>query len=116
VRLGEVAQVGEGECGPAELGGLSGGGAQPVDEQVEVAVAEAGVGVGGEPARQWPGQPDDEQADVGEVTIRTAGGTAIVTARTNTRGSYQGHPIPEAVRATLILIATSAPGSSPPST
>ena len=38
-----------------------------------------------------------------EVNARTVGGTAIVTARNNTRGSYQGHPIPEAVRATLVL-------------
>jgi ketosteroid isomerase-like protein len=40
-----------------------------------------------------------------EVNARTEGGTAIVTARNNTRGSYQGHPIPEAVRATLILVS-----------
>jgi len=40
-----------------------------------------------------------------EVNARTAGGTAIVTARNNTRGSYQGHPIPEAVRASLILVS-----------
>ena len=42
---------------------------------------------------------------VSEVNARTAGGTAIVTARNNTRGSYQGHPIPEAVRASLILVS-----------
>ena len=40
-----------------------------------------------------------------EVNARTAGGTAIVTARNNTRGSYQGHPIPEAARASLILVS-----------
>ena len=34
--MGELAQVGEGECGPAEVRGLAGGGAQPVDQQVEV--------------------------------------------------------------------------------
>jgi len=28
---------------------------------------------------------------------------AVVTARISTRGSYQGHPIPEATRATLVL-------------
>jgi ketosteroid isomerase-like protein len=39
-----------------------------------------------------------------EVHARTLGGTAIVTARNDTRGSYQGHPIPEAVRATLTLV------------
>ena len=30
-------------------------------------------------------------------------GTVVVTARNNTRGSYQGHPIPAATRATLVL-------------
>jgi ketosteroid isomerase-like protein len=43
-----------------------------------------------------------------EVNARTVGGTAIVTARNNTRGSYQGHLIPEAVRATLILVSDTA--------
>jgi SnoaL-like protein len=32
------------------------------------------------------------------------GDTAVVAARNNTRGSYQGHPVPEAVRATLVLV------------
>jgi ketosteroid isomerase-like protein len=36
-----------------------------------------------------------------EVRVRVHGEAAIVTARNNTRGSYQGHPIPEATRATL---------------
>jgi ketosteroid isomerase-like protein len=40
-----------------------------------------------------------------EVQARVYGGAAVVTARNNTRGSYQGHPIPEAVRATLTLIS-----------
>jgi ketosteroid isomerase-like protein len=46
-----------------------------------------------------------ETFSVSEVTARTRGGTAIVIARNNTRGSYQGHPIPEAVRATLVLVS-----------
>lgn len=29
--------------------------------------------------------------------------TVVVTARINTRDSYQGHPIPEATRTTLVL-------------
>ena len=29
-----------------------------------------------------------------------------MTARNNTRGSYQGHPIPEATRATLVLVSS----------
>jgi len=39
-----------------------------------------------------------------EVAARVYGQAAIVTARNNTHGSYQGHPIPQATRATLILI------------
>jgi ketosteroid isomerase-like protein len=39
-----------------------------------------------------------------EVQARPVGpDAAVVTARNNTRGSYQGHPIPEATRATLVL-------------
>lgn len=39
-----------------------------------------------------------------EVQARPVGDdTAVVTARNNTRGNYQGHPIPEATRATLVL-------------
>lgn len=40
-----------------------------------------------------------------EVRARLLGEAAVVTARTSTRGSYQGHPVPEAVRATLILVS-----------
>jgi ketosteroid isomerase-like protein len=41
-----------------------------------------------------------------EVQVRPAGqDAAVVTARNNTRGSYQGHPIPEATRATLVLVS-----------
>jgi hypothetical protein len=39
-----------------------------------------------------------------EIEDRPIGQDAVlVTARNNTRGSYQGHPIPEATRATLVL-------------
>jgi ketosteroid isomerase-like protein len=55
-------------------------------------------------ARHRHGDLTYQAFSLSEVTTRTAGGTAIVTARTDTRGSYQGHPIPEAVRATLILV------------
>jgi len=48
-----------------------------------------------------------QEFSLSEVNVRTAGGTAIVTTRNNTHGSYQGHPIPEAVRATLILVSDS---------
>jgi len=56
-------------------------------------------------ARHRHGDLTYQAFSLSEVTIRTAGGIAIVTARTDTRGSYQGHPIPEAVRATLILVS-----------
>jgi ketosteroid isomerase-like protein len=55
-------------------------------------------------ARHRHGDLSYQAFSLSEVTTRTAGGTAIVTARTTSRGSYQGHPIPEAARATLILI------------
>jgi ketosteroid isomerase-like protein len=55
-------------------------------------------------ARHRNGDLTYQAFSLSEVNARTAGGTAIVTARNNTRGSYQGHPIPDAVRATLILV------------
>ena len=39
-----------------------------------------------------------------EVQTRVYGQAAVVTARNDTRGSYQGHPVPEATRATLVLV------------
>ena len=56
-------------------------------------------------ARHRHGDLTYQAFGLSEVNARTAGGTAIVTARNNTRGSYQGHPIPEAVRATLVLVS-----------
>ncbi len=41
--------------------------------------------------------------EVTEAQARVIGQTAVVIARNNTRGSYQGQPVPEAVRATLVL-------------
>ena len=38
-----------------------------------------------------------------EGQTRVLGPVAVVTARNNTRGTYRGHQIPEADRATLIL-------------
>jgi ketosteroid isomerase-like protein len=55
-------------------------------------------------ARHRHGDLRYEAFSVSEVTARTHGGTTIVIARNNTRGSYRGHPIPEAVRATLVLV------------
>lgn len=42
-----------------------------------------------------------------EAQTRMLGEAAVVTARNNTRGTYQGHPLPEAVRATLVLVSES---------
>jgi ketosteroid isomerase-like protein len=40
-----------------------------------------------------------------DVHTRLYGSAAVVTARNNTDGSYQGHPIREATRATLVLVS-----------
>jgi ketosteroid isomerase-like protein len=40
-----------------------------------------------------------------DVQTRVYGQAAVVTLRSNTRGSYQGHQIPEATRATLVLVS-----------
>ncbi|HYR62618.1 MAG TPA: nuclear transport factor 2 family protein [Actinomycetota bacterium] len=39
-----------------------------------------------------------------EIDARPHGDAALVTARHLARGNYQGHPIPEATRATLALV------------
>jgi ketosteroid isomerase-like protein len=40
-----------------------------------------------------------------EVQDREYGQAAVVTARIDAPGAYQGHPVPEAVRATLVLVS-----------
>jgi ketosteroid isomerase-like protein len=40
-----------------------------------------------------------------EVLARVHGGAAVVTTRQVVRGTYQGHPVPEAVRATLTAVS-----------
>jgi Domain of unknown function (DUF4440) len=47
--------------------------------------------------------------DLEEIQTRQHGGAVIVTARNNTRGTYRGKPVPEAVRATLVIVGD--PGS-----
>ncbi|MGH3400513.1 MAG: nuclear transport factor 2 family protein [Streptosporangiaceae bacterium] len=48
-----------------------------------------------------------QQFGLDEIQARPIGPDAwVVTARNNTRGSYQGHPIPEATRATLVLASS----------
>lgn len=48
-----------------------------------------------------------EAFDLDEIQTRLVGEgeAAIVIARNNTRGTYQGHAIPEAVRVTLVLVS-----------
>ncbi len=48
-----------------------------------------------------------EAFDLDEIRTSLYDGVALVTARNHTRGTYYGQPIPEAVRATLVL-ATAA--------
>jgi ketosteroid isomerase-like protein len=55
-------------------------------------------------ARHRNGDLTYQAFTVEEVQARLLSGAAVITARNNTRGSYQGHPVPEAVRATLVLV------------
>jgi ketosteroid isomerase-like protein len=50
---------------------------------------------------------DYETFDVDEVQTRVHGDAAVVTARQTARGTAGGQPVPEAVRATLTLVADS---------
>ena len=58
-------------------------------------------------ARHDHGDLTYQAFNLDEVHTRLLGQAAAVTARNNTSGTYQGHPVPEAVRATLILISDS---------
>ena len=55
-------------------------------------------------ARHRSGDLVYEAFSVDEVQSRPLGEAAVIIARNNTSGSHQGHPIPQAVRATLILV------------
>ncbi|MGB6772275.1 MAG: nuclear transport factor 2 family protein [Candidatus Dormiibacterota bacterium] len=48
-----------------------------------------------------------EQFGLEDVRVRHHGAVALVTARNNTRGTYRGQPIPEALRATLVIVSDS---------
>jgi ketosteroid isomerase-like protein len=48
-----------------------------------------------------------EVFNLNEIQVHLLGDIALVTARNNTRGTYQGQPLPEAVRATLVVATTS---------
>ncbi len=52
-----------------------------------------------------PGELTYETFDLDEVKVRVHGDAAVVTARQTGKGTYQGHPVPEAVRATLVLVS-----------
>ena len=55
-------------------------------------------------ARHRQGELIYETFDLEAVDTHFFEQVAVVIARNNTRGTYQGHPIPEAVRATLVLV------------
>ena len=50
---------------------------------------------------------DYEAFDLDEMQVHFCGDVALVTARNNTRGTFHGQPIPEAVWATLVIAADS---------
>lgn len=56
-------------------------------------------------ARHRQGDLTYQSFGLAEVQTRVLGGAAVVTARNNIRSSYQGHPLPEALRATLALVS-----------
>ncbi len=58
-------------------------------------------------ARHRSGDLTYQDFSLEDIQVRPVGpDVALVTARNNTRGSYQGHPIPEATRATLVLVSS----------
>jgi hypothetical protein len=62
------------------------------------------------PRAAWLARHGDllyEAFDLEEIQTHEHGGAVIVTARNDTRGSYRGNPVPEAVRATLVITADS---------
>jgi hypothetical protein len=64
------------------------------------------------PRPAWLGRHGDlayQAFDLEEIQTHQHGGAVIVTARNNTRGTYRGDPVPEAVRATLVIAGD--PGS-----
>ncbi len=48
-----------------------------------------------------------ETFDLEQIQIHRYAEVALVTAQNNTRGSYHGQPIPDAVRATLAIVNSS---------
>src|ERR1700677_1735485 len=54
-------------------------------------------------ARHSPGQMTYESFGLDEIQTHQLVDTVLVTARNDTRGTYQGHPVPGAVRAPLVI-------------
>ncbi len=48
-----------------------------------------------------------EQFSLEEIQIRLHADVAVVTARNNARGGYRGQPLPEALRATIVIVPKS---------
>jgi ketosteroid isomerase-like protein len=55
-------------------------------------------------ARHQTGDLQYETFSLEEMNTRVHGDSAVITARHTAKGAYAGHPIPEAVRATLVLV------------
>jgi ketosteroid isomerase-like protein len=55
-------------------------------------------------ARHRSGDLTYETFDLDEVQTRVYCDVAVVTARQSGKGAYQGRPIPEAVRSTLVVV------------
>ena len=56
-------------------------------------------------ARHQPGELTYESFDLDEIQARPYGAAAVAIVRPITKGAYRGHPIPEAARATLVLVS-----------
>lgn len=56
-------------------------------------------------ARHRQGDITYQAFSLDEVQIRPLAEGTLVISRNNTTGAYQGHPIPEAVRATLVIVS-----------
>jgi ketosteroid isomerase-like protein len=59
------------------------------------------------PRQAWMGRHGQglvyEYFGLEEVQVRLYGDIALVAARNNALGTFQGHPLPEALRATLVI-------------
>ena len=56
-------------------------------------------------ARHQPGELNYKSFDLDEVQTRACGDAAVAIVRQIAKGAYRGHPIPEAARATLLLVS-----------